>query len=157
MTKKRTLRWIFGILAIACLAVIWGNSMTPGNESGQMSGSITEWINGVVQKIFPSFEISHMFVRKAAHFTEFAILGVLAAANMALWHSKRTSLFVLLAIPCCFLVALTDEFIQKFSAGRASSFADVLLDTSGAATAVLIFLACVVIRNALEKRSRLEA
>ena len=152
MTKKRTLRWIFGFLALACLAVIWGNSMTPGNESGQMSGSVTEWINSIVQKVFPSFEISHAFVRKAAHFTEFAILGALLAVNIRAFLPRRVS-FVLGAIPCAFVIASIDETIQFFVKGRTCSFLDVLLDTFGATVAVLIAFLIFLIK---EKRKEKE-
>jgi len=156
MTKRRIFGIIFGILTVVCLAVIWGNSMTTGTESGQMSGSVTEWVNNVLQKIFPTVEISHMFVRKAAHFTEFAILGILAFANMLIWLPQKRRAFLLLSIPCCFLVALADEFIQGFIAGRVSSFADVLIDTLGATVAVLIFFGAVTLRDSLKNRSKSE-
>ena len=108
MTQKRLLLLIFGALILVCVAIIWGNSMTPGIESGEMSGSFTEWINGVVQTIFPSVTISHKFVRKAAHFTEFAVLGALICAELFVWLYERKRALLLLSIPCCFLVALTD-------------------------------------------------
>ena len=147
MTKKQTLRLTFSLFTLACIVLIWGNSMATGAESGAMSGSVTKWINGMIQKVFPSVEISHLFVRKAAHFTEFAILGTLAAGNWVIWfpHKKRST--VLFTIPCCFVVALTDEFIQSFSEGRASSFLDVLLDTAGSAVAVLIFLSVLLMKD----------
>ena len=156
MTKKRLLLLIFGILIATCIAIIWGNSMTPGNESGEMSGSVTEWINGIVQKIFPSITISHKFVRKAAHFTEFAILGALLCVELFIWLCAKKRLFMLLAVPCSFLVALTDEVIQKFTEGRASSFVDVLIDTSGAAFAVLVFFGTVMLNDFLKTRSKTE-
>lgn len=156
MTQKRLLLLIFGALILVCVAIIWGNSMTPGIESGEMSGSFTEWINGVVQTIFPSVTISHKFVRKAAHFTEFAVLGALICAELFVWLYERKRALLLLSIPCCFLVALTDEFIQKFTEGRASSFVDVLIDTSGATVAVLIFFGVVILNEFLRKRFRRE-
>ena len=125
--------------------------MVPGVESGEISEPITEWINSVVQKVFPSVEISHLFVRKAAHFIEFAILGVLAAANWVLWFPEKKRADLLFVIPCCFLVALADEIIQSFFEGRASSFLDVLLDTSGATVAVLIFLYVLLKKDASKK------
>ena len=83
MTKKRVLGLIFGVLTVVCLAVIWGNSMTTGTESGQMSGSFTEWINNFVKTMFPSVEISPKCIRKAAHFTEHGILGVWVFADQS--------------------------------------------------------------------------
>ena len=153
MTKRKIFGIIFAILTVICLGVIWGNSMTPGNESGQMSGSFTEWINGVAQKIFPSAEISHKFIRKAAHFTEFAILGALVFVNMLIWLPKTKRVFLLLSLPCCFFVALADEFIQRFVAGRVSSFVDVVIDTSGATVAILVLFGLLMLRDFLKKRS----
>ena len=156
MTKKQTFRLVFSLFTLVCLAFIWGNSMVPGVESGEISEPITEWINSVVQKVFPSVEISHLFVRKAAHFIEFSILGALAAANWVLWFPEKRRVKILAMIPCCFLVALADEIIQSFFEGRASSFLDVLLDTSGSTVAVLIFLCVMLKRDASKKRSEVD-
>ena len=150
MNKKEVLCWTIGILAVLCVAFIWGNSMTPGTDSGEMSGSVTEWINGVLQKISPSWRVSHKFVRKAAHFTEFAILGALLAVNIRAFLPRRMS-YVLGAIPCSFVIASVDETIQFFVKGRNCSFLDVLLDTSGATAAVLVALAVFCIAEKQKK------
>ena len=152
MNKKAVVCWTIGILAVLCVLFIWGNSMASGEDSGEMSGSVTKWINGVLQKISPSWELSHAFIRKAAHFTEVAILGVLLAVNIrTFFPAKMRS--VLIAVPCGFFVALVDEMIQLFSDGRTCSFLDVLLDTFGVAVAVFIVFAIFVV---LEKKKKTE-
>ena len=152
MNKKAVICWTVGILAILCVVFIWGNSMTPGDDSGAMSGSVTEWINSVLKKISPSWQVSHKFVRKAAHFTEFAILGALLAVNIRAFLPKKVC-FVLGAIPCGFLVALIDETIQLFVKGRACSFLDVLLDTFGVTVATVIAFAVFL---TIEKKKKKE-
>lgn len=151
MNKKAVICWTVGILAILCVAFIWGNSMTPGDDSGAMSGSVTAWINSILTKISPSWRLSHAFVRKAAHFTEFAILGALLAVNIRAFLPKKVY-FVLGAIPCGFLVALIDETIQLFVKGRACSFLDVLLDTFGVTVAAVIAFAVFWIIEKKRKR-----
>ena len=84
----------------------------------------------------------HFLVRKAAHFTEYALLALLAAR--AFRTSLRASLsrrwwlasFALVAV-----VALSDEYHQSFVPSRTASIYDSLLDMTGGATA----LACAAL------------
>ena len=151
MNKKSVVCWTVGILAVLCVLFIWGNSMASGEDSGEMSGSVTKWINGALQKISPSWEVSHKFVRKAAHFTEFAILGALLTVNIRAFFSRRIG-FVLYAIPCAFVVASIDEVIQLFVKGRSCSLLDVMLDTLGATVAVAIAFAIFYIIEKTKKK-----
>ncbi|MBP3369668.1 MAG: VanZ family protein [Clostridia bacterium] len=140
-------------LSLAWIVFIFANSMKTGSESGQMSGSATELINGFLHTLSPSLSVSHLFVRKAAHFSEFAVLACLFCG--ALWTGfivpieERVSLkrlcIVLLALPCSVAVAATDETIQRFVAGRVGAITDVLIDSAGAATATLIFFLVIVL------------
>ncbi len=78
------------------------------------------------------------FVRKSAHFTEYAFLSLAIAFHFTVWKksiSYRTWLPVLIAG----LYAATDEFHQTFVAGRSGQVSDVLLDTAGAAAGVLVY------------------
>lgn len=151
MNKKAVVCWTIGILAVLCVLFIWGNSMASGEESGEMSGSVMDLVNGVLGKISPSLQLSHHFVRKAAHFIEFATLGMLFAVNIRAFFPKRVY-FVLFAIPCSFLVAVIDETIQLFSDGRACSFYDMLLDTCGATVAVAITFTVFCIIEKIKKK-----
>ena len=151
----RILRVCFWVLCVLWVAFIFANSLKPGNESGQMSSSATEMINGALHLISPSLNVSHLFVRKAAHFSEFALLAWLLC--FAWWSSfilsieKRVSLkrlsIVLCAFPCSVAVAAADETIQLFVAGRVGAVTDVLIDSAGAACATLIFFLVVVLIN----------
>lgn len=74
------------------------------------------------------------FVRKLAHFTEFFILGCLAALTAAVFGRLQAGLFRHAAAPtalCGLLVAMSDETLQLFSAGRTSKVTDVWLDWAG--------------------------
>ena len=128
---------------------IWSNSLKPGNSSGEMSGSVTEVINAVVGFFIPGFEFSHYFIRKMAHFSEFAILGGLLCISFRKTLPKKSYL-VFLAVPSAFLVASADEVIQLFVDGRAGSFADVMIDTSGALTATALAFLVLVIKDKIK-------
>ncbi|MDO4269932.1 MAG: VanZ family protein [Eubacteriales bacterium] len=129
--KQRQKRWT--ILIIVTLCFIWGNSLMPPAVSNAISDKITQLLSGGVlpaemeaNSWLPSF-----LIRKTAHFTEFALLGIsLAGACRARNMSKREA--VLLTALCGVLAALVDETIQLFN-GRTSSVKDVWLDSFGLA------------------------
>ena len=78
------------------------------------------------------------FARKAAHFIEYLILGVLLflmfrTFNVSLWNRGIYSLFVVL------LCAVLDEYFQSF-VFRTSSVNDVMLDFCGGLLGVGVLL-----------------
>ena len=85
----------------------------------------------ILRPLFDSDDRMHKFVRKAAHFIEFAALGgciglFTDGVTRRFWQSWAVfmPLFVIL------LTGVVDEFIQSFS-DRTSMVKDVLLDFSG--------------------------
>jgi VanZ family protein len=79
------------------------------------------------------------FIRKSAHVTEYAVLGVLAFQSLRMILPRFWGLS-LISISLCYLYAVTDEYHQSFVADRTPLFADVLLDTGGAALGILLFI-----------------
>lgn len=134
---------------------IFANSLQTGNESGQMSGNVTQFINDVLHTVSPKLSVGHLFVRKTAHFCEFALLALLFC--FAFWSTLVPNVSarvpfericcVLLALPCAISVAAIDETIQLFVDGRVGSVVDVLIDSSGATCATLIFFLTVALLN----------
>ena len=76
--------------------------------------------------------------RKAAHFTEYCILGLLVL-NMLKDYKKINVKTIILAILICVLYATSDEIHQYFVPGRACQFIDVVIDTAGASLGVLLY------------------
>ena len=137
MKKKKI---IFGILIVAWLAVIWGHSMQPAVVSEGESG---KWLE-ILSKFLPFLrgENGMYMVRKAAHFTEYAILGILLALELALFVKGWLRRFVepvMMALTASFI----DETIQLFVEGRSGQVSDMWIDVSGAALGVLITLAII--------------
>jgi VanZ family protein len=138
MKKKKIL---LGILIVAWLCVIWGHSLQPAVESEFESA---KWLE-VISKFIPvvTNDDQGMFlVRKAAHFTEYAILGVLLALELANYVKGWLRRFV---EPLAFTLsaAFIDETIQLFVEGRSGQIVDVWIDLSGAALGILITLAII--------------
>ena len=119
------------LLLIANIAFIWGNSMLPGSESQQLSDGFLRWLGFLLE---PLGEYASLVLRKAAHFSEFACLGVLLAGAFRAWG--RTP--VLPAALWGLLSACVDETIQIFSPGRASRLTDVWIDFAGILTGIFL-------------------
>ena len=109
-------RWVLGILIALTLAFIWSNSMQSRAVSGGMSGSLKMWLEQLLHT-----EISEFLLRKAAHFSEYGLLGVEFSLLLGLQYDKNGKNLQcgrnLLDFPLIgMLCAVTDETIQIFSA-----------------------------------------
>ena len=77
----------------------------------------------------------HGLLRKLAHFTEFASLGVILT-----WLTVLLSKPAGLSLAAGFAAACIDETIQMFVPDRGPAFTDVLIDTSGVLTGLILLL-----------------
>ena len=136
------------IPVLAVMVVIFCFSSQNGEESGALSTRVTE---AVIRVFIPDYDrleaeeqvlvfnrTAH-FVRKAAHFTEFAALGF-----FLLGHFRALALKTSLRHPslCSFvtglLYAVSDEFHQSFVGGRSPGILDVGIDSAGVLFGILI-------------------
>ena len=138
--KKRT----FTILIAANLALIWGNSLLPGESSGAISGGVVAFLGQFLP--FLLTEAGHTFLRKAAHFSEFALLGLLYSGRHRLTKGETPAHLMLFGLT----VACIDETIQIFTPGRASSLIDVWIDTSGFALGLFVIVTVYAIYNKIK-------
>ena len=125
-------------------------------SSGSFSASNTSRIiRPLLVWLFPDISEAalvqaHFLVRKAAHFTEYALLALLAAR--AFRTSRRVALarrwwLASSALVAC--VALADEYHQSFVPTRTGTVYDSLLDMAGGGAA----LAAVALWRAARRRS----
>ena len=138
----RNKKVIFTILTFVWVAVIFSFSLQPGEVSGDMSGSflqkILEWFApGVFEQLetMPQdqLEFWHTVLRKCAHFSEFAVLGVLSSLTVSQTKLSRRGL---IALGFCLAVAAMDETLQLFVDGRAGRVVDVMIDGVGALSGI---------------------
>ena len=128
------------ILTLAVMVFIFVQSALPGEVSGAESNVIVQFVSGLTG--IPAESLG-LFVRKAAHFTEFMILGMCLTLNVKdrLLH-KGSSLDLGRLWPASWLMATayaaTDEIHQLFVPERACAFTDVCIDSCGAALGALV-------------------
>ena len=143
---------IFLSLAIIWMLVIFVFSAQKSEESTKLSNGAGRYVVTTVNEVMDkgwdeekveeyALAIDHP-VRKLAHATEYAILALL-------WFGALGS--KLQAVVIAFLYACTDEFHQLFVPGRAGLFTDVLIDTSGAAAAMLVVWLVYRVNKAFNK------
>lgn len=83
----------------------------------------------------------HLLTRKLGHFSEYAVLGILAARAFA--GSANTFIkqhWFQVALLLIVSYALLDEFHQSFVPSRTASIFDSAIDVAGGLTALLILL-----------------
>ena len=127
--KKHHRITICGLLIGLNLALIWGNSAMTGDDSQAMS----DWVLKLLA-FLPEGELGVFLVRKAAHFSEFALLGLLMGRMSTLLRGKTCPGILGLGLGC----ACIDETIQYYVPGRASMLTDVWIDFSGFATGLIL-------------------
>lgn len=124
--------WLCAALITVILAFIWGNSLMPG----EISQSISDWLAGLLLGTRPidgEMAQGSGILRKIAHFTEFAALGMCLAWLHGMLRLGKVRPFVWGA-----LAAVTDETIQCFVPERGPGILDVCLDCAGVLTGILL-------------------
>ncbi len=132
---KKSLAWAGAILWMAVIIML---SNQPATDSNRLSKGITELIVEIVEKVAPGMELDvrelNHKMRKNAHYFAYLLLGVLVARAIGISGFKPA-----IALCMCFLFAVADETYQTFIPGRGGQVTDVLIDTAGAATGILLF------------------
>ncbi len=146
-TFSITAKAVCWALCAGCMALIFWFSSRTAAESSAQSDMILEFF----QKIFGNGFITDFIVRKGAHFTEYAGLGLLLALAFYIQFGKTKTPF---AVLCASLYAVTDEIHQIFVDGRACKAADWAIDTAGALLGALFILAAVKIAAHAARRSK---
>ena len=164
-TPKRINRQIVisigaGVLLILLYMIIFRISAQNSDESGALSRSISS----MCVNMYNSFSGGHMSgmrieqliakyegpIRKMAHFTEYACMGILVYVLCVQWMKRGKRLW-LLNIVWVAVSAAADEFHQLFVPGRDGNIADVCLDTFGGTVGLLF---CILTGMLLARRQR---
>ena len=128
--------------------VLWAVLIFVGSTS-VLSASHTSVLLRVFLWIFPqaseaTLATIHFLLRKAGHFTEYAILALLAARALRTSYRKLLrQRWFWLSFLLVVVYALGDEFHQSFVPSRTASIYDSMIDMFGSLTA----LAFLVIRK----------
>src|SRR5215203_1719952 len=142
--------WRYGpLVAWACFVLFASSSNFSASNTSRIIRPLLLWLFPDISEA--SLASVHFLVRKAAHFSEYAVLALLAARAFRTSHSEKLrrrwwpAAFALVAC-----VALVDEYHQSFLPSRTGTIYDSLLDMSGAAAA----LTCAALWLARRRRKR---
>ena len=117
------------------MAFFKSNSLLPASVSGDFSGRVNDLVNMIWHTIDHKMGSSGDGVlRKVAHATEFAALGMETLVLFQYDFKKKwPSIFL-----CGIGTALIDETIQLFTVGRSGEVRDIWIDFTGFLFGVLL-------------------
>lgn len=147
MNKKKVLSWV---LLISWLLIIFLFSSQTGSESSNVSNGVLKILESITHIPLTS-DVASFVIRKLAHFTEYAILGVLCA-NLLNAYQKLTIKNLIWIFLFCVLYASSDEFHQMFVGGRAPRIFDVVIDSCGSAVGILCYFQVYSIKKRKHKQ-----
>ncbi len=147
LKKNKLFAAVFWVLSLAVMVMIFTFSAATGEESEEVSQNL---LSKIIE--FIGNYISHNFLRKLAHFSEFAALGFCMTGAIHFTFGKRK--FYLPLIPCV-LYAVSDEIHQHFVPERACRVFDMFVDTCGIMTGIGIFLILILIISKITKKKEL--
>jgi VanZ family protein len=124
--------------------VVWLAFISFASSGSFSAGNTSRIIGPLILWLFPNttqetLAVVHFITRKLAHFTEYAILGFLAARAFS--TSPRPAIstrWFLISVILIVSYALLDEFHQTFVPSRTGSLYDSLIDIAGGLTALLV-------------------
>lgn len=139
---KNNKKVIYIFFTVLCMLVIFTFSSKNSTVSNQTSKQL-------INKVITSYEkISHKNIdkeelinklnypiRKLAHYSIYLILGIFVYNIFLISKIKNKET---ISIIVCFIYASLDEFHQLFVIGRTAQVKDILIDTLGSITAVII-------------------
>ena len=139
ITKFKERLWRYGPL------IVWLAFIAFASRVEFSAENTSRVIRPLLLWLFPNISEAriafvHFLTRKTAHFTEFAVLGLLSARAFSVssqYMLRRMWFFagVLLVV----VWALLDEFHQSFVPSRTASLYDSLIDIAGGLTALISY------------------
>ena len=124
--------------------IIWLGFIFYASSDGFSASSTSTIIGPLVLWLFPGtsqaqLDAIHVITRKLAHFSEYALLGLLAArAFLTSPGPKVRQNWFLISFVLVIVYALLDEYHQSFVPSRTASIFDSFIDISGGLTALLV-------------------
>lgn len=158
-------RIIFSILIIINCTAIFYFSHQVADDSSKQSSRVVELISNIIpfinnmeepDKTILKEEILTPIIRKTAHFSIYAMLGLLTMNFMLTIENKKMCKRAIIALTFCFIYSITDEFHQIFIPGRSGKITDVLIDTSGAIVGILFTIVVTMTIRKIQLKNNTE-
>jgi VanZ family protein len=124
--------------------IAWLGFISFASSGSFSAGNTSRIIGPLILWLFPNtsqetLTVVHFITRKVAHFTEYAILGFLAARTFR--TSPRPAIsgrWFLISLTLIVTYALVDEYHQSFVPSRTGTISDSLIDIAGGLTALIV-------------------
>lgn len=167
MVKRSSfLKYLTLIPPFFIMVAIFCFSAQPASESSELSGGFAERAILIAEKLTGKnlseeerLKLSEKLqfpIRKGAHMTEYAVLGISILIPLILWKETWSyKKLVLVSILLTTFYAATDEVHQLFVLGRSGQISDVLVDGTGAAIGIIF--ASLIYSKIKNKRIKNEA
>lgn len=138
ITKKKKYIWL--TIFLLYVLFIFSNSMKPADISSKDSGMALKLVSCFLESAGANSSwLTEHILRKAAHFSEYTLFGILLSGCVKVWGfegKKCRSLYFTVG----YIVPFCDETIQLFVKGRSGQISDVWLDCGGAAFGILVMM-----------------
>lgn len=165
LKQLNTSQRVFIVLTLAVMILIFIFSAQDADESSKTSSRFTKYAVRIFYSDYDSqppeiqkemWDTTSFMIRKTAHFSIYTLLGL--CASFAVGKRKLFTLKSLGVILFGFAYAASDEFHQKFVKGRSCEFRDMMIDTGGVTTGMLISLIIMgIIALIVCKRNRVSS
>ncbi len=150
------------VLSILTALMIYSFSADTAQESGNLSGEITDKVLstvGVDKETTPPLEYQQIkektefSIRKLAHFSEYFLLGCFLCIFFQTFPLKAW-IPLLLSLAVAVPYAALDEWHQSFVPGRGPGMRDVLIDSAGSLCgAIFAMIAYRFVLHLIRKRT----
>lgn len=120
------------LLVILWMIFIFVMSSFDASSSSNQSNFIIDIITSIIN--IKDTGLLSLIIRKLAHFIEYFILGILVI-NFITRYDKK----IIIAILLCIIYATSDEIHQIFVPGRSCRVMDILLDSFGSISGIIIY------------------
>ena len=154
------------LLVIGILAVMVGIFILSGETRDESTATSDAVVNPIIKLFYPDFDnldadkqytVSREFnvtVRTGAHYLEYLLLGTLLVGLALTFVTDNLPIYILIPLGIGALYAISDEIHQHFVPGRSCQVSDMIIDTCGALTGILIVLTVVCIIKARNEKQK---
>lgn len=153
--QKSWVRVLTTLLTLAIMIIIFCFSTQNADRSDRTSGYFSMKIIRLLWSDYDSrsaeeqkdiYDNVQHVIRKCAHFWEYTMLGFMIRLCLESWFGaevKRRKALLLIAFAIGVVYAASDEIHQLLIDGRSGQWTDVLLDSCGVMTGVLLGIALI--------------
>ncbi len=130
-------RYVWTAVIVLYVLFIFSNSMKPAEISSAASGRVLRMVRESLALSGVSSQwLTDHIIRKAAHFSEYTLLGLLLSGCVPACGFKAEKRWFI-HLTAGYMVPFADETIQLFVRGRSGQISDVWLDCTGVAFGTL--------------------